>query len=97
MKPPKDCKNIDDVRPAIDEIDQNIIQLIGERAKYVKKAAEFKKNEEEVKGADRVKSMLETRRNWAVKENIHPDIIEKIYKNLVNYFIEEELNNWKNK
>lgn len=97
MKKPQDCEHINDVRSAIDEIDKNIIQLIGKRATYVRKAADFKKSEEDVKGAERVKSMIEVRRDWALAENIHPDIIEKIYRDLVSYFINEELYNWKNK
>lgn len=97
MKQPQECENIIDVRASIDEIDKTIIQLIGKRAKHVKRAADFKKNEEEVKGAERVESMLEMRRKWATAENIHPDIIEKIYRDLVDYFVNEELYNWKNK
>ena len=40
--------------------------------------------------------MLEERRKWAQSENLNPDVVENIYRDLVNYFIEEELKDWKN-
>ena len=40
--------------------------------------------------------MLKQRRIWAKSENLNPDIVENIYRDLVNYFIEEELKTWKN-
>ena len=39
--------------------------------------------------------MLQRRRHWAEAEGLAPDAIEKMYSDLVNYFIEEELRTWK--
>ena len=39
--------------------------------------------------------MLEQRRQWAEEEGLAPDAIEKMYRDLVNYFVEEELKTWK--
>ncbi|ADY53395.1 Chorismate mutase, type II [Pseudopedobacter saltans DSM 12145] len=95
MKSTADCKNIRDVRDSIDFIDRELIGLIGRRAEYVKKAAEFKSSERDVRAADRVETMLKIRKIWAAEENISPEIIEKIYRDLVAYFVAEELHNWK--
>ncbi len=95
MKMAADCKNIQEVRDNIDVIDHDIIRLIGKRAEYVKKAAGFKASEQDVRATDRVEAMLKTRKTWAEEENIHPEIIEKIYRDLVAYFVAEELHNWK--
>jgi isochorismate pyruvate lyase len=38
--------------------------------------------------------MLETRRKWAVEERIDPNVIEAIYRALVDYFIAEETAHW---
>jgi len=35
--------------------------------------------------------MLQERRIWAENEGLNPDVIEKLYRDLVSYFIEEEL------
>lgn len=95
MKSAADCKNIQEIRDGIDAIDRNIIRLIGSRAGYVKKAAEFKSSEQDVRAANRVEAMLKTRKIWAAEENIRPEVIEKIYRDLVAYFVAEELHNWK--
>ncbi|WP_293310430.1 isochorismate lyase [Pedobacter sp. UBA5917] len=91
---PESCKNINEIRLAIDAIDLQVIQLIGKRFKYVKAASKFKVNEEAVKAPERFENMLLQRRDWAVEEGLSPDIIEKLYRDLVNYFISEEIKNW---
>ncbi|GGE55298.1 isochorismate pyruvate lyase [Pedobacter psychrotolerans] len=91
---PESCQNIDEIRSAIDAIDLEVIQLIGKRFKYVKAASKFKLNEEAVKAPERFKNMLLQRRNWAGIEGLNPDVIEKVYRDLVNYFISEEIKNW---
>ena len=95
MKLPEQCENIQDIRVEIDNIDKKIINLLGTRYNYVKAASKFKKNEENVRADDRVKKMIEKRREWAESEGLSPDIVENIYRTLVNYFISEELNEWR--
>lgn len=90
MKTPEECLNIQDIRREIDRIDQEIITLIGKRYEYVKAAANFKTGEASVKAPDRVASMLKKRREWAEEAGLDPDVIEKLYTDLVNYFIQEE-------
>ena len=94
MKEVKDCQNIQEIRAAIDSLDRDIVSKLGKRFDYVKAAAKFKNNTEEVKAVDRFNSMLQQRRVWAEENNLHPDVIEKLYRDLVNYFINEELQHW---
>lgn len=91
MKQPEECSNIQEIRTAIDRIDQEIIALLGTRFNYVKVASKFKTNETSVKAPERFQAMLKQRRVWAESAGLNPDIIEDMYRNLVNYFIEEEL------
>ena len=95
MKKPEDCRNIGDVREAIDELDREIIGLVSRRGRYVETAARFKTGEEDVRAPDRQKKMLEERRRWAIEENLDPDVIENLYKDLVSYFINREMEDWK--
>lgn len=95
MKSATDCINLAEVRSCIDELDREIISLIGKRYTYVKKAADFKTDEQAVKAPERFKSMLEKRKDWAAEENLNPEVIANLFKDLVNYFIEEELTTWK--
>lgn len=95
MKTPSECENILDIRAEIDTLDQGIIKLIGKRFQYVKAAAKFKTSETDVKAPDRFKSMLIKRREWAKAEGLNADAIEKMYTDLVNHFISEEIEEWK--
>lgn len=95
-KPPSSCESLADVRAQIDGIDHEIIRLIGERAGYVKAAARFKDSEHAVAAPERFAAMLETRRAWAQREGLSPDVIESIYRELVRYFIDEEKTHWRN-
>lgn len=95
MKKASACENMEEIRKEIDDLDRQVIGLIGQRYKYVQAAAKFKKDESSVKAPERFKSMLEKRREWAVIEGLSPNAIEKMYRDLVNYFITEELKTWK--
>ena len=58
-------------------------------------AVKFKSSASAVAAPERLVRMLETRRQWAVEEHLDPDAIEKLYVDLINHFIEEELQAWK--
>ena len=94
MKIPQDRQSIEDIREAIDTLDRDIINKFSQRFAYVKAAAKFKKNSEDVRAKERFESMLKQRRDWAKAQRLNPDIIEKIYRDLVTYFINEELHYW---
>jgi isochorismate pyruvate lyase len=97
MKKPKDCLDMKEIREMIDIIDKGIISQLGLRYEYVKAAAQFKTNEQAVKAPERFAAMLSQRRQWAEENNLNPDIIEKVYHDLVNYFISQELQHFNEK
>ncbi len=94
MKAADECADIHDIRAEIDRIDREVIALLGQRYSYVKAAAKFKTSRESVKAPDRFEAMLRQRREWAESVGLNPDVIEKLYRNLVNHFIEEEMKQW---
>lgn len=91
---PKDCSGMEDIRAEIDLMDKAIIAILGKRFKYVQAAAKFKTSETSVRAPERFKAMLETRREWATAEGLSADAIEKMYRDLVNHFIKEEMSHW---
>ncbi len=97
MKQPEECENLQDIRAEIDRLDREVIAAFGQRFAYVKAAAKFKSSEAGVKAADRFAAMLQQRREWAVAEGLNPDVIERLYRDLVTHFIEEELKQWQSK
>ena len=91
---PEDCTSMDEIRVEIDKMDKDIIAILGKRFKYVEAAAKFKTSKTSVSAPERLKLMLETRRDWAVKEGLSPDAIEKMYSDLINHFIQQEMIKW---
>lgn len=85
-----------DIRAAIDQLDRQVIALLGQRFVYVKAAANFKTNEVAVRAPERFQAMLKQRRIWAEEEGLSADAIEQMYQNLVNHFIDQEMKHWQN-
>ena len=94
MKKPEECQNIQDIRAEIDRLDRQIVSTIGERYQYVRVAAKFKTSESSVKAPERQASMLQERRQWAQDAGLNPDVIEKLYRDLISYFVSEEIHHW---
>jgi Chorismate mutase len=91
MKKPNECLNIDEIRNEIDLLDHEIIELLGTRFEFVKEIAKFKSNKEEVEAKKRYDEVIRIRRQWAADKGLSQDVIEKIYKTLIQYFIEEQM------
>ncbi len=91
MKEPNECASIEDVREAIDAIDRDIVDALGHRFQYVKAITRFKKTEAEVRANDRYQAVLQARRQWAEEVGFDPDIVEQMYRLLIEHFIEEEM------
>jgi len=91
MKLPHECRDIEDVRQQIDEIDNKIIELIGKRFSFIREIIKFKSNKDEVYAKNRFLEVIRKRREIASFHQLNPDIIEKIYRILMEYFIEEQL------
>ena len=92
MKLPEKCENISEIRDAIDSIDKEIIELMGRRFNYVKEIVKFKdKDKDSIIAKDRYNKVIENRRSLAVENGLNPDLIENIYKSLINHFIDKEI------
>jgi isochorismate pyruvate lyase len=95
MPSPADCASLTEVRAEIDRLDRAIIALIADRAAYVHAAARFKSTEADVAAPARQSAMLQDRRAWAAELDLAPDVIEKLYRDLIAYFIARETDHWK--
>lgn len=85
------CENLEQVRENIDRIDRKIVKLIAERSTYVAQAAKFKNTTDDVKAPKRVEKIIEKVRNLAKEDDANPDIVENIYREMINSFINYEL------
>jgi len=91
MPDPRNCKSLGEVRSEIDRLDKSLIATISQRQDYVYAAAGFKRNEEQVHARDRQRTMLAARRQWAEAEGVDPDLIESLFRKLVDHFIRAEM------
>lgn len=89
------CKNLNEVRENIDRIDKEIVKLVAERSIYVAEAANFKKDSDDVKAPQRVEKIVGKVRGVATEHGLNPNLIEKIYREMINCFINFELNEHK--
>jgi isochorismate pyruvate lyase len=92
---PEVCRGLEDIRSEIDYLDRAVIALLGKRFKYVLAASKFKTSEASVRASERFEAMLAQRRTWAEAEGLSPETIEKMYRDLVGHFIDEEMKRWK--
>ncbi len=91
MKEAKDCSSIQDIRFGIDEIDYQILALFGKRFEYVKEIVKFKSDPDGIVARDRQLAVFEKRREWAQEFGLDPDLFEEIYKTLINWNVQKEL------
>lgn len=87
----RDVSSLAEARAAIDVIDAEVIRLLGNRAGYVQQVVNFKNTPEDVHAPDRYAQVMHHRRELAEAAGLNPDVIEDMYKLLVNHFIKEEM------
>lgn len=87
----REVGSLPEARAAIDVIDAEIIRLLGNRANFVYQVVNFKKNEEEIRAPARYAEVMRRRRELAEAAGLNPDVIEAMYKLLVENFIKEEM------
>ena len=91
-KQPAGCRSIDEIREQIDLLDQKVIEALGLRFQFVKEVVKYKKPDAaSIKAEDRYNKVLAVRRQWAHESGLDPDIIEKVYRTLMDYFISQEM------
>ena len=81
------CENLDQARAKIDLIDQALIEMIATRQFYVDQAVRFKRTAEDV----RVQQVINKVREQAIQLHTDPDLVEKIYREMIQHFIQREL------
>ena len=97
MKLTHECNNIEELRQKIDEIDHAIISLIGKRFSFIQEIIKYKNNIDDVYAKNRYLDVISERRKFAAKHHLNPDVIESMYRILMDYFIKEQLELLKNK
>lgn len=97
MQSPEECRDLADVRRAIDQIDHCIIENLGLRMRYVKAASQFKPDASSIPAPNRVAAMLPQRSRWAEEQGLDGKFIQSLYAQIIQWFILEQVEYWNHK
>ncbi len=84
------CNNLQEVRQHIDRLDRQIVPLLAERAGYVEQAAGFKPTKAAVVDPERIEEIVLKVRHMAIEEGTSPDLIEQIFRSMIDAYIIHE-------
>jgi chorismate mutase len=87
----RECSTLEEVRTSIDGVDRRIVKLLAERRGYVLQASRFKGTGDDVRAPARVEAVIAKVRGLAVEEGVEPDLVEKLYRELIAGFVAIEL------
>ena len=85
------CESLEQAREKIDAIDTALIEMIATRQFYVDQAVRFKKSIQDVQSPERVEQIIQKVRAQAVELGIDPDLVEQLYRAIIQQFIQREL------
>jgi isochorismate pyruvate lyase len=82
---------IGEVRRRIDDIDREIVGLIGRRQAWVVEAGRLKTDAAAVRAPDRVEAVIAKVRSLAADAAASPEVVESTYRAMIAAFIDLEL------
>ncbi|MBQ4827598.1 chorismate mutase [Leisingera sp. HS039] len=89
--PPQDCQSMAEVRAQIDRLDIELVQLLAARAGYIDRAIRLKQaNGWPARIPERVEEVVMNARAAAEGEGLDPDLIEGLWRQLVDWSIARE-------
>jgi chorismate mutase len=81
---------LSELRASIDDIDHQLVKLLAQRAALVHDIGEIKNSEEEIIDPERQHHVISTRRAWARQIGLDADLVESVYRLLLDYFVTQE-------
>ena len=90
-------KNIINVRKKLDKLDNNLLSIIKKRTKLVDIVIKNKKFKKDIIDKKRISVVLKNISKKSRKQKIDPKITQKIWKSMINAFIDYEFRNFKKK
>ncbi|GAA4426485.1 chorismate mutase [Acidovorax lacteus] len=84
------CATMADVRARIDALDDILVPLLVERGGYMTQAARIKQHADQVRDEGRIQTIVDRVRAHALREGGDPDVIETIYRSMMEAYIAYE-------
>ena len=90
IKAPENCGSMDELRQAIDLLDQRLVTLLARRQTYIERAAELKSGREQVRDPARVEDVVNKVIAAAKLAGLDPAIAEPVWRTLIEESIRHE-------
>ena len=90
-------KNILKIRKDLDKLDNLLLEILKKRSKLVDLVIKNKKFKKDIVDKKRILVILKNISQKSKKKNIDPLITRKIWKSMINAFIDYEYRNFKKK
>ena len=87
----ENCESLEQAREKIDVLDTALIEIIATRQFYVDQAVRFKNSVQDVQSPERVEQVINKVRTQAIALGTDPDLVEHLYREMIQRFIQREL------
>lgn len=88
---PQDCHTMPALRAEIDALDKSLVALLAKRAGYIDRAIDLKQvNGWPARIPERVEQVVINARNCALAEGLDPDLVEALWRQLIDWSITRE-------
>ena len=81
------CSTMDEVRRHLDALDDVLVPLLVTRGGYMTQAARIKQQATQVRDEERIEAIIERVRSRAAVEGGQPDVLEAIYRSMMEAYI----------
>lgn len=88
------CNTMEDVRAEVDRLDREIVRLLAERELRIADAGRIKPQRDLVRDEGRIEDVIAKVRILATENGANPDLIEAIYRDMMEHFIAHEFTLW---
>lgn len=92
----EECNSLEELRTAIDKLDDQIVDLIAERNRYIRQASKFKKSVDEIKADDRIEAVMNRVRHRALTGGVSPNMVTELYRIMIDEMVEAEIAEFRN-
>ena len=90
-------KKLSKIRLELDKLDDSLIKIIKKRTNLVKKVLTLKERKNQIVDKQRINIILKNIKKKSIKNKIDPKITHRIWKNMIQAYIDYEKRNFKKK
>lgn len=90
VKAAPDCASMDEVRAAIDTLDDQLVALLIERWSYVNRAWQLKDRPEDARVPWRIQQVIDNVTSKAEGSDLPPALVEAIWRQIIGWGIQFE-------